>query len=176
MLLLQSGENASRQFIDLMCRHVEAARRAIPDLVLILCFGTLKRSQLQQLRNAGGDRYILKFETANPRLYAEVKPGDTILLANGTWHDARLIVTRGGTAAAPVVIAPPTRPAPTTELSPKRPNDPTVTLSSPSFVAADMPPATPAAAPRCSIAPIAFAPRMLIIPVPIVLPAYAATG
>jgi biotin synthase len=104
VLLLQSGENASRQFIDLMCRHVEAARRTLPDLVLILCFGTLKRSQLQQLRDAGGDRYILKFETASPRLYAEVKPGDSLEEREaclGTLADLGFGVGTGGIIGLP---------------------------------------------------------------------------
>ena len=69
---------AALGFADAVAAVNEAARRTLPDVVLILCFGTLKRSQLQQLRDAGGDRYILKFETSNPRLYAEVKPGDSL--------------------------------------------------------------------------------------------------
>ena len=55
-------------------------------------------------QESGPGRVLRLADASQLTRLAEVKPGDTILLANGTWHDARLIVTRGGTAAAPVVI------------------------------------------------------------------------
>lgn len=77
VLLLQSGEDRSNRFIDLMCRCVAWARAARPDLTLILCFGNLRPEQYRRLREAGGDRYILKFETSNARLYETIKPGSS---------------------------------------------------------------------------------------------------
>jgi len=38
----------------------------------------LSFGQYKQLRNAGADRYILKFETSNPALYRKIKPGDSL--------------------------------------------------------------------------------------------------
>lgn len=77
VLLLQSGEDRSPSFIELMCRCVEWARQAWPDLTLILCFGNLRPAQYKRMREAGGDRYILKFETSNPKLYETIKPGSS---------------------------------------------------------------------------------------------------
>jgi biotin synthase len=78
VLMLQSGEWPVVKFI----RHVEKCVRKIkgqfPDLELILCLGNLSQPQYRALREAGADRYILKFETANPKLYAAVKPRDTL--------------------------------------------------------------------------------------------------
>jgi len=39
--------------------------------------GNLSREQYTQLRQAGAERYILKFETSNPVQYASLKPYDT---------------------------------------------------------------------------------------------------
>lgn len=78
VLLLQSGEDRSQRFIELMCRCIEWARQTWPELTLILCFGNLRPAQFRRLRDAGGDRYILKFETSNPALYETVKPGASL--------------------------------------------------------------------------------------------------
>src|SRR5438045_2559759 len=34
----------------------------------------------------------------------QAQPGDTIVLTDGTWKDAALALTRGGTAAAPITV------------------------------------------------------------------------
>ena len=78
MLLLQSGENCSKDFIDHLTECVEELHRRHPDLVLVLCCGNLTEAQYRQLYNAGARRYVLKFETSNPTLYRQVKPRDTL--------------------------------------------------------------------------------------------------
>ncbi len=78
VLLLQSGENDSRKYVDFISSCVEAVKHQFPDLAVILCMGNLKHAQYRQLRDSGADRYILKFETSNPALYKKIKPGDSL--------------------------------------------------------------------------------------------------
>lgn len=77
-LLIQSGESRSRTFVDAICARVADTKRLYPDMVLILCLGNLDREQYSALRQAGADRYILKFESSNPDLYRRSKPNDTL--------------------------------------------------------------------------------------------------
>ncbi len=79
ILLLQSGENPSANYIDLTAGYIRRIKRKYPGLKIILCLGSLKRRQYEKLRSAGADRYILKFETSNAKLYSKVKPGDSLL-------------------------------------------------------------------------------------------------
>jgi biotin synthase len=78
VLLIQSGENRDSSFIELVCRCVKGLKARHDDLVLILCLGSLRREQYARLRDAGAERYVLKFETSNPALYAEIKPFETL--------------------------------------------------------------------------------------------------
>lgn len=78
VLLVQSGENASRKFIDFIAKMTSQIRTECPEMEVILCLGNLTKEEYIQLREAGGTRYILKHETANPELYHRVKPADTL--------------------------------------------------------------------------------------------------
>jgi biotin synthase len=77
-LLVQSGENGRQDYVDHVTRCVREVRSRHPDLYLILCLGNLKESQYRQIRKAGAESYILKFETSDPKLYHELKPRDTL--------------------------------------------------------------------------------------------------
>lgn len=78
IFLLQSGENRSQGYVDLVSGYVSELKSSFNDIVLILCIGNLDRKQYKQLKDAGADRYILKFETSNPDLYRKIKPSDTL--------------------------------------------------------------------------------------------------
>lgn len=78
VLLLQSGENGSRKYVDFISRCLEDIKKEYRDIEVILCLGNLSLKQYRQLREAGADRYILKFETSNPELYEKMKPGDSL--------------------------------------------------------------------------------------------------
>lgn len=78
VLLLQSGENSSRAYIEMLAGCVREMKRSFDGLTIILSLGSLGPAQYRQLRRAGADRYILKFETSNPALYRRVKPGDSL--------------------------------------------------------------------------------------------------
>ncbi len=77
-LLIQSGENRARDYVNAVCAMVADTKRLYPDMILILCLGNLSRQQYADLRQAGADRYILKFETSNEELYRRTKPNDTL--------------------------------------------------------------------------------------------------
>ena len=78
VLLLQSGENRAQSYIDHVSRCISAVKTKYPDMEIILCLGNLSNRQYGQLREAGGDRYLLKFETSNAVLYRRLKPLDTL--------------------------------------------------------------------------------------------------
>lgn len=78
VLLLQSGELRSQNYIDFIATSVRHIKRKFPDMTIILCLGNLSDRQYRQLRKAGAERYILKFETSNASLYRKIKPGDTL--------------------------------------------------------------------------------------------------
>lgn len=88
VLLLQSGENPSQAFVNHVDHCVRAIKKECPDLVLILCLGNLTWKQYRQLKTAGADRYILKFETSNSVLYRRVKPGDSLKKRTQCLRDA----------------------------------------------------------------------------------------
>lgn len=77
VLLIQSGENDEQKYINLVSRCLEKIKDRFNDLVIILCLGNLKKEQYLQLRRAGAERYILKFETSNPAVFRNAKPNDT---------------------------------------------------------------------------------------------------
>ena len=78
VLLLQSGENPAQSFVDYVCRCIEAVKARFSDLRITLCLGNLHPHQYRRLRQAGAERYILKFETSNPALYRRLKPHDSL--------------------------------------------------------------------------------------------------
>lgn len=78
VILLQSGENDSDKFVDYAAKCCTEIKRRHPDLEIILCLGNLSREQYVRLKEAGADRYILKFESSSPALYNTWKPSDTL--------------------------------------------------------------------------------------------------
>ena len=78
VLLLQSGENPAPKFIAFVEECVRDIKARHPDFEIILCVGNLSRVQYQRLRDAGADRYVLKFEASNPALYQALKSSDTL--------------------------------------------------------------------------------------------------
>ena len=77
-ILLQSGENISDKFISDVTDAVGGIKKEHPDIRIILCCGNLSREQYHELRQAGAQDYILKFEASNPELFAKCKPNDTL--------------------------------------------------------------------------------------------------
>jgi len=78
VVLFQSGENGEQGYIDMVSKCIEKIKDRYNDLVIILCLGNLSKKQYIQLRKAGADRYILKFETSNAVIYKKAKPNDSL--------------------------------------------------------------------------------------------------
>lgn len=78
VLLMQSGENQAKAWVDAVARTVSEIKQRHPDFEIILCLGNMSEEQYAQLKKAGGDRYILKFESSVKRLYEMWKPTDTV--------------------------------------------------------------------------------------------------
>ena len=78
VVLLQSGENVNQKFIDGMAKAISIIKENYPNMKIILCMGSLKKLQYEQLRSAGAEAYILKFEASNPRLFSYCRPNDEL--------------------------------------------------------------------------------------------------
>lgn len=77
-LLIQSGENASGEFVAHVADCLRELKSRFPDMTVILCLGSLEEAHYRELREAGAESYILKFETSNAALYGKLKPRDTL--------------------------------------------------------------------------------------------------
>jgi len=74
-IVLQSGEDRHYRIRDL-CALIEDIKKF--DVAVTLSIGELTFSQYKQLKAAGADRYLLRFETSDPKLYASLRPGRTL--------------------------------------------------------------------------------------------------
>jgi len=71
-VVLQSGED---RWYDIrgLCNLVTEIKKL--NVAVTLSIGELSYSHYRQLRLAGADRYLLKFETSDPILYGSLRPG-----------------------------------------------------------------------------------------------------
>jgi len=84
--LLQSGELLGGAHIDTVVRVLEWVRESWGDGVrMVLSLGELPREVLIRLREAGGDRYLLRIEASDQDLYMKLHPRNSIHR-----HSARL--------------------------------------------------------------------------------------
>ncbi len=70
-VVLQSGED--KYDIDQFCRLIEKIKKL--DLAVTLSLGELSFSEYKKLKLAGADRYLLRFETSDPKLFKKLRPG-----------------------------------------------------------------------------------------------------
>jgi biotin synthase len=74
-IVLQSGEDPQYKTKDL-CAFIEKIKKL--GVAVTLSAGEMSFSQYKQLKKAGTDRYLLKFETSDPQLYKKLRPGCTL--------------------------------------------------------------------------------------------------
>ena len=74
-VVLQSGEDPACNPVDI-ARLIERIKAL--GLAVTLSLGSRNYSDYRVWRNAGADRYLLKFETADTALYADLRPGCTL--------------------------------------------------------------------------------------------------
>jgi len=75
-VVLQSGEDPGYPTSEL-ARLVHRLKDQL-DVAVTLSVGELPRVVYRELRTAGADRYLLKHETADPALFARLRPGTTL--------------------------------------------------------------------------------------------------
>ncbi len=76
-IVLQSGERQDRDFIETVERLLKAAMRLSDGrLGITLSLGEQTLETYKRWREAGATRYLLRIETSNPTLYAQLHPAD----------------------------------------------------------------------------------------------------
>lgn len=76
-VVLQSGENPELSAENLSAIILEL-KRLYPSLHITLSVGERSREDYAAWRAAGAERFLIKHETANPQLYANLHPGRTL--------------------------------------------------------------------------------------------------
>lgn len=73
-VVYQSGEVNTDYFKDYLLKIVEITHKKYPQLGITISCGEQDFNFLKQLKQAGVIRYLLRIETANPELYAQLHP------------------------------------------------------------------------------------------------------
>ncbi len=73
-LVLQSGQDNSREFVDFVCDVVRSIKRKFPGLGITLCCGEQKKNVYRRFFKAGAHRYLLRIETSSPEHYGSLHP------------------------------------------------------------------------------------------------------
>lgn len=76
--LLQSGEMLGKDHIETVARILRECSSVIPGSRMVLSLGELPPETYDMLREAGGDRYLLRIETSSPLLYRRYHPDDGV--------------------------------------------------------------------------------------------------
>ena len=76
-VVLQSGEDPSWTVREL-CQLVWRIKDQFPTLMVTLSIGERPRVEYQALRTVGADRFLMRFETSNPELFARMHPGSSL--------------------------------------------------------------------------------------------------
>ena len=76
--VLQGGEDPwfTDECLEEILKHI---KEKYPDCAVTLSVGERSRDSYQRLFDAGADRYLLRFETANPEHYNQLHPANTTL-------------------------------------------------------------------------------------------------
>lgn len=79
-IVLQSGERRDRKFVDYVCSLVEKIKATtrnelLPEgMAITLCVGEQSYQDYKRFFDAGAERYLLRIETSNPILFANIHP------------------------------------------------------------------------------------------------------
>jgi biotin synthase len=72
-IVLQSGQSQALD-VESLAVTISMIKDEL-DIAVTLCCGEWSRDVYELWKKAGADRYLLKFETSDPKLYAELHPG-----------------------------------------------------------------------------------------------------
>ncbi len=78
IIILQAGECNNDNYLDNLFGLIKMLKNEYPYLVIVGSFGNLSRDNYKRLRDIGVDRYLLKFETSDAKLYRRIKPTDCL--------------------------------------------------------------------------------------------------
>lgn len=73
-VVYQSGETTTDYFKNYLLKIVEITHKKYPRLGITVSCGEQDFDFLKELKKAGASRYLLRIETANPKLYAKFHP------------------------------------------------------------------------------------------------------
>ncbi|MFA5261434.1 MAG: [FeFe] hydrogenase H-cluster radical SAM maturase HydE [Candidatus Omnitrophota bacterium] len=95
-VIFQSGDDLTftREDISLVLR---AVKKRMPEAAVTLSLGERPSDDYQAFFDNGADRYLLKFETANPSLYRKLHPGQSLKKRVELLEDLRRIGYQVGT-------------------------------------------------------------------------------
>jgi len=78
VVLIQAGEFNSTVYFNTLHKLLKQVKNLYPDLTLMCSFGNLSEYKYKKLREIGIERYLLKFETSDKKLYKRIKSSDTL--------------------------------------------------------------------------------------------------
>lgn len=78
VIMIQAGEYGGHRYLADLQDTVRSVMKKLSGLTLIAACGSLSEDQYRKLRDSGIQRYVLKFETSDPRLYKKLKPADSL--------------------------------------------------------------------------------------------------
>lgn len=85
-VVLQSGED-TWWTVERLQRVIRAIKEQHPHLAITLSIGERTYDEYVALRQAGADRFLLRFETSNQELYAQLHPGTSLAQRLECLHD-----------------------------------------------------------------------------------------
>lgn len=78
VLIIQSGEFHSEHLFENLLTLIKRMKENFPGLTIMGSFGNLSLPEYKIVKEAGVERYLLKFETSDSKLYKKVKPSDSL--------------------------------------------------------------------------------------------------
>ena len=76
-IVLQSGDDPGFSK-EIICEIIGKIKKKNPDIAITLSIGQRPLDDYKAFKDAGADRYLLKHETANPKFYERLHPGQTL--------------------------------------------------------------------------------------------------
>ena len=76
-VVLQGGEDPVFT-TDLLCRIIERIKKYDSASAVTLSIGEKSYEEYKSLKSAGADRFLIRFETSNEKLYSSLHPGESL--------------------------------------------------------------------------------------------------
>ncbi len=76
-VVLQGGEDPVIT-TEYLCRVIERIKKHDPESAVTLSIGEKSYGEYCDLKSSGADRFLIRFETSNEKLYQDLHPGETL--------------------------------------------------------------------------------------------------